>query len=405
MGEQQPLALYVHIPFCKARCAYCDFNTYAGLSPLFAPYVRALVREVRMWGERLADGGPPVSVRTLYVGGGTPSLLPPPLLAQVLDACREAFRLLPDAEVSLEANPETVERENLTALRALGVNRLSLGLQSTHADELRLLGRRHTFEDAVRAVRAARQAGFDNLNLDLIYGLPGQTVARWQRSLERVLALEPEHLSAYSLTVEEGTPLYDRVAAGRLPPPDPDQAAEMYELAEGMLAEAGYVHYEISNWARLPRPPLEGPALSPVREPSPFVCRHNLVYWRNEPYLGVGAGAHSSLEGRRWHNVLAPAHYIACLEAGELPIAQVEELSPEMAMAETMILGLRLLVEGVSCEEFRRRFGRHPLEQYGEAIEGLVRVGLLTVDGDRIRLTARGRLLGNEVFIRFLPEG
>ncbi len=405
MGERQPLALYVHIPFCKSRCAYCDFNTYAGLSALLAPYVRALVREIRMWGERLADGGPPIPIRTLYIGGGTPSLLPPSLLAQVLEACREAFHLLPDAEVSLEANPETVDQESLTALRTLGVNRLSLGLQSTHADELRLLGRRHTFEDAVRAVQAARQAGFDNLNLDLIYGLPGQRVNRWRRSLERVLALEPEHLSAYSLTVEEGTPLYDRVAAGRLPPPDPDRAAEMYELAEGMLAGAGYVHYEISNWARLSQPSSGGPAPPSVREPSPFVCRHNLVYWRNEPYLGVGAGAHSFLEGRRWHNVLAPAHYIARLEGGALPIAQVEELSPEMAMAETMILGLRLLVEGVSCEGFRRCFGRHPLEQYGEAIEEMVGVGLLTVDGDRIRLTDRGRLLGNEVFVRFLPEG
>lgn len=382
-----PLALYTHIPFCRCRCTYCDFNTYAGLEELFAPYVAALAQEIRRAGrgERVA---------TIFVGGGTPSILPLALLADLLAACRETFAVDADAEISVEANPGTVDEAKLDGLQRLGVNRLSFGVQSAHPGELALLGRLHTFDQAVQAVSMARAAGFDNLSLDLIYGLPDQSLGRWEATLQAALALSPDHVSAYCLTVEDGTPLADEVAAGQVPEPDPDLAAEMYELAEARLAEAGFAHYEISNWAR------------PGRE-----CRHNLVYWRNGDYLGFGAGAHSHRIGpphrepveRRWWNVLAPAEYVARVEAGASPEAGAEEIGPVLAMGETMMLGLRLS-EGMSDAVFRARFGRGLDEVYRRELEELAALGLVEWDGIRVRLTTRGWLLGNQAFARFLPD-
>jgi len=270
-------------------------------------------------------------------------------------------------------------------VRELGVNRLSLGVQSVHEDELRLLGRIHSWEDAVGAVEAARAAGLENVNLDLIYGLPGQTLARWQETLEAALSLEPDHLSLYALTLEEGTPLQERVARGELPPPDDDAAAEMYEWAEARLARAGYVHYELSNWARAER----------------YFCRHNLTYWYNEPYLGFGAGASSWWGGRRWTNVRHPEEYIRRLAAGQSVAEEVEEIGPRLEMGETMMMGLRL-VNGVSDARFRARFGVGLADVFGEALARLSDLGLLEWDGQTARLTPRGRLLGNWVFREFV---
>ncbi|MFN2225688.1 MAG: radical SAM family heme chaperone HemW, partial [Anaerolineae bacterium] len=261
----EDLGLYVHIPFCQSRCRYCDFNTYAGLEGLFETYVRALVREITLAGT--------ARVSSVYIGGGTPTVLPLLSLIQILDAIQAGFDLAADAEVTIEANPGTVEAGTLAALRVRGVNRLSLGVQSFADGELRRLGRIHTAEQAAAGLAAARQAGFDNVSLDLIFGLPGQALADWRFSLECALALEPEHLSLYALSVEAGTPLARDIARGHLPMPDPDLAAEMYEMAAEVNAQAGYQHYEISNWAR-----------GWGRQ-----CRHNLIYWRNEPYLGLGA--------------------------------------------------------------------------------------------------------------------
>jgi oxygen-independent coproporphyrinogen-3 oxidase len=376
--DQETLALYLHVPFCRRRCNYCDFNTYAGLEALFAPYVAALAQEIRQAGrgERVAS---------VFFGGGTPSVLPVNLVAELMAACHGAFALDVDAELSLEANPGTVNQADLDALRRLGINRLSLGLQSSHPDELALLGRLHTFEQARQAVSMARAAGFDNLSLDLIYGLPQQSPEAWSATLQAVLALAPDHLSAYCLTVEPGTPLAAWVVSGQVPAPDPDLAADMYELAASVLERAGLRHYEISNWAR------------PGRE-----CRHNLVYWRNGDYLGLGAGAHSHRHGRRWWNVLAPDEYIARLQAGQSPQAGAEEIDPALAMGETMMLGLRLH-EGVSAGAFRGRFGRELAQVYRQALDELAATGLVEWDGRRVRLTARGRLLGNQVFAQFLP--
>jgi oxygen-independent coproporphyrinogen-3 oxidase len=325
-------------------------------------------------------------VATVFFGGGTPSILPVALIEELLVACREAFAVDAEAEISLEANPGTVDEAKLAGLRRLGVNRLSLGVQSARPDELALLGRLHSFEQAVQAVAMARRAGFDNLSLDLIYGLPDQSLLDWEVTLEASLALSPDHLSAYCLTVEEGTPLAEGVAAGRVPEPDPDLAAEMYELTEAVLDRDGFTHYEISNWAK------------PGRE-----CRHNLVYWRDGDYLGFGAGAHSHREGRRWWNVRAPGEYVARVGAGESPQAGGEVLSREQAMGEMMMMGLRLR-EGVSNARFRGRFGQGLGEVFGRELEELAEQGLIEWGGERARLTARGRLLGNRVFGRFLAD-
>ncbi len=372
------VALYLHIPFCRARCVYCGFNTYAGLEGLIPAYAEALCREV--------GAAPPARGRTVYFGGGTPSLLPSEILERLLAVLRSRFALPEDAEVTLEANPGTVGPGYLRRVRELGVNRLSLGGQSARLEELRLLGRLHTWEEAVEAVRAARRAGFDNVNLDLIYGLPGQTMGHWQESVEAALHLEPDHLSLYALTLEEGTPLALRVARGDLLAPDEDLAAEMYEWARERLRQAGYVHYELSNWAR-----------SEARR-----CRHNLAYWYNEPYLGFGAGAASWWAGRRWTNVRHPEAYIRRIGDGLSVVDEAEEIPRALEMGETMMMGLRL-VEGVADERFRARFGVGLEEAFGEELRRLRRAGLLDWDGRVARLTPRGYLLGNQVFQAFLP--
>jgi len=406
-------ALYVHVPFCRARCAYCDFNTYTGLESLMPAYVAAVCREIKAAGEQWGR----LTIPTVYFGGGTPSLLPSDLLSKLLHALRFTFHASQDAEITLEANPGTVNPEKLSDLQKLGVNRLSLGVQSAHDDELRLLGRIHTWAQAVETVEAAQTAGFDNLNLDFILGLPGQTLARWQETLEAALRLEPEHLSLYALSVEEGTPLERQIARGELRAPDEDLAAEMYELAEEVLAEAGFFHYEISNWARKndkcqtsndtsqgwwPKPETCNPQLEVVSEEiSLCVCRHNLTYWRNEPWLGVGAGAHSWLDGHRWANVRHPREYIAALEQGNAPVAEVETIDRRLEMRETMMLGLRL-AEGVDDTRFRARFGVGLETAFGKELAQLQDPRLLEWGGHVARLTARGRLLGNQVFARFV---
>lgn len=417
-----PLSLYLHIPFCQRKCPYCDFNTYAGLGRLYEPFAAALAQEVRLAGA--AWGRPPV--HTVFLGGGTPTVLDPALLKQVLAACREAFDLLPGAEITSEANPGTVDVSRFVALRRLGVNRLSMGVQSFDPQELAFLGRIHSAEEAVEAFYAARAAGFDNINLDFIYGLPNQDPNAWRRTLAQAIVLGPEHLSLYALTIEEGTLFGDWAAAGRLPYPDPDLAADLYALADEMLASAGYIQYEISNWAKHEgkegkdgkegKEGKGGNSASAFPSLPFFACRHNLTYWRNEAYLGFGPGAHSSANGRRWAHIKPVAAYIErvtatahtssdrTVEPSEAPWVEfVEELDERTRMAETMILGLRLVREGVSFRRFQERHGRPLAEVYGAQIERLAQQGLLEVLPDRVRLTPRARLVGNLVFLAFMP--
>ena len=283
------LALYLHIPFCTSKCGYCDFNSYEGLDHVVPDYTPALIHEMELW----APAAKNYRVDTIFFGGGTPSLTSIDDMRILADALREQYDISPDVEWTLEANPTELTREHLEGLRGIGVNRLSMGVQSMHPDELELLEREHTPERVAQAVADARAAGFDNLNLDLIFGLIGHSMERWQSTLEQVIGFQPEHLSCYALTVEPGTALYYRVQKGQLEEPDPDLAAEQYDWTRERLAAAGYQQYEISNWAKPGR-----------------ACRHNLVYWRAEPYLGMGAGAHSFFIGRRMANVDSPTRYV-----------------------------------------------------------------------------------------------
>ncbi|MBN1890890.1 MAG: radical SAM family heme chaperone HemW [Thermoflexales bacterium] len=391
-NSRLPSSLYIHIPFCQARCSYCDFNIYAGMRTLYEPYVKAVCGEIEQAGTRL--GYPRVS--TLYFGGGTPSLLELALLERLVTACRAVFELDSEAEISLEANPGSLDTSWLAGLRELGVTRLSLGVQSAQADELALLRRGHSFADAIQSIQATRQAGFDNLNVDLIYGLPGQSLATWQDSLERTLLLEPEHLSLYGLSIEERTTLALWVRRGRIPLPDDDLAADMVLWADERLAQAAYARYEISNWAR-----RDQATRRPGDHPR-FMCRHNLTYWRNLPYLGFGAGAHSSFGGRRFWNVAHPRRYVERLSSGQSPQDGEEIITPKIEMAETVFLGLRL-TEGISRASFLERFGLELDHCYGQVIERNWQAGLLEADERGIRLTRQGWLLGNRVFADFLP--
>ncbi|HLE02140.1 MAG TPA: radical SAM family heme chaperone HemW, partial [Dehalococcoidia bacterium] len=339
------LGLYLHIPFCASRCRYCDFVTWAGKDHLIPAYLKALVREIE--GFR----GKGLVAKTIFFGGGTPSLLKAEEIGGFLQAIEGSFRVLPGAEITLEANPADGGLDYFKALVGLGVDRLSLGAQSFDDGELRLLGRRHRAGDIARTFAQARGAGLENVNLDLIYGLPGQGLGAFRHSLESALGLGPEHLSLYALSLEEATPLEKAVSRGELPAPDPDQQADMYLLAERLLDGAGYRHYELSNWAL------------PGRE-----CRHNLIYWEGGPYLGLGAGAHSYLMGVRSARVSSVEDYLQKLEAAESPIAESEEIGPEMERAEAMFLGLRL-IGGIEGGAFARRFGGPPRSFFGPQIE------------------------------------
>jgi oxygen-independent coproporphyrinogen-3 oxidase len=383
--------LYMHIPFCRAKCAYCDFVSYPGLETLHGPYVQAVCQEIALQASPWAG----FLFTSIYIGGGTPTVLAPDQLITLLEKSRECLHFAPQAEITTEANPGTVSWGALRALRQGGVNRLSLGVQSLQDDELALLGRVHTAAEALEAYGLAREAGFSNINLDLIFGLPGQSLERWRETLERALALRPEHLSLYALSVEEGTPLAERIAAGRLPPPDDALAARMYTLAEALLAQKGYRHYEISNWAR-----DEATGIVAGEFPR-WACRHNLIYWRNEPYLGVGAAAYSYDGQRRWGNMPEVTEYIQGIWAGRGAVAQSETLDAEKRLDETMMLGLRL-VRGILWEEIRQRFGRDARTVYAPQIAELTEAGLVIADGQGLRLTPRGRLLGNRAFAAFL---
>lgn len=389
-------ALYLHIPFCRQRCSYCDFNTYTSLDDLKAPYVAALAAEMRQVSARAALAGESrPAVRTIFFGGGTPSLLSPQLVAAILDTARASFDVLPEAEITMEANPGTVSAGYLAAVHGLGVNRLSYGVQSALPGELALLGREHDFAAAVEAVALARAAGFDNLNLDLIYGLPGQSVADWARTLAAVRPLAVEHISLYCLTIEPGTPLQRRLLNGTILAPDPDTAADQYELACAELAAAGFGHYEISNWAR------------PGRE-----CRHNVVYWRNEPYLGLGAGAHGLAGGYRYQVVRQPRAYIRRLAIADdlirMPfplssaVAAYHAVGQAEAMSDTAITQLRLLDEGLNLSAFNARFGQSFDTVYADEVSRLEAWGLLQRQNGHLLLTDRGRFLSNRVFVEFV---
>ena len=399
MNELPALGLYIHIPFCERKCPYCDFNTYAGLESRFQDLVAALAGEMARWREPLRGR----TLSTIFIGGGTPTVLEEAQLAQIFAAVDANFHLAAGCEITCEANPGTVDRAKFAALRRLGVNRLSMGVQSFQPQELAFLGRIHDVADVHRAFTAARAAGFDNINLDFIFGLPHQAPDAWEDTLDQALRLAPEHLSLYSLIVEPDTPLFHWVQHGQVEAPDDDLAADLYELAIARLADAGYLQYEVSNWAR-----GDGDTETPA-----YACRHNLIYWRNDDYLGVGPGAHSHLHAapqqggtgeRRWGNRKPVPGYIKRIRAGEPVEEFTEEIEPRLAMGETMMLGLRLLREGVPRGRFAARHGRAVDDVFADELRQLAERNLLAWDEHRVRLTPEGLLLGNRVFGAFLPD-
>ncbi len=381
----ETLSLYLHIPFCHTRCHYCDFNTYAGLLPLREPYVRALLTEIALAGNMAQrQDRTPRRSRTLFFGGGTPSLLTVEQVTRLLNACLRAFAVDQDAEITLEANPGTLDRAQLQGLRAAGINRLSMGAQSFDEELLKTLGRIHSPVEITQAVQYARAAGFASINLDFMFGLPGQTMQHWHDTLDKALALHPEHFSLYSLIVEEGTPFHTWVHEGRITTGDEDLCADMYEYADEKLRTAGYINYEISNWA------LPG-----------HHSRHNLTYWQNLPYIGMGAGAYSSFAGRRFSNERDPATYIKRLKAQQLPEVESEHIERLQAMSETAFLALRT-APGLHLATFEQRF-EEPFSHFvGERLRIVEAAGLLEQADGWLRLSQRGRLLGNEVFLRLL---
>jgi oxygen-independent coproporphyrinogen-3 oxidase len=390
---REPIGLYLHIPFCTAKCGYCDFNSYAKQEHLVPSYTQSLLREAALW--QAATAGR--TIETVFFGGGTPSLMPLEEMRTLIDGLRGAFEIAPDAEVTLEANPGSIDEPYLSSLRDLGVNRLSIGVQSFHDDELRALDRLHSAQHARDAFAASRAAGFDNVNIDLIFGLPEQPLERWQQTLEQAVALSPDHLSCYALTVEDGTPLANAVARGRTPAPDGDAQADHYEWTRDRSSRAGYQQYEISNWSRLGRR-----------------CRHNLIYWQAREYLGLGAGAHSYLDGVRFSTAKLPQQYQTLVDEsfdarssdGDAPMRQVvsgETITRELAMVDVLVLGLRL-IEGVDLAAFRDRFGVDALDGFSEQLDVPLSARLVEAVDGRLRLTERGLLLSNEVFVRLLPD-
>jgi putative oxygen-independent coproporphyrinogen III oxidase len=361
--------LYVHVPFCLTRCGYCDFNAYAGLEHLASRYVRALSLEASLSAHDWSDE----RFESLFLGGGTPTTLEASDLRSLLGTLRERFDVAPDAEVTIEANPDTFDRSKLSTLLEAGYTRLSMGAQSFDRSVLSSLERIHSPDSVRRAFADARAAGYSNVNLDLIYGAEGETLDSWERTLRETIALDPEHVSAYALTIEPATPLGRKVAAGTVRAPDPDLQAEMFGLACELLGEAGYEHYEVSNWAR-----------------PGFACRHNLGYWQRRPYLGLGAGAHSYRDERRWWNVRPPEEYLRTVEAGRLPIGSGEELDGESAHLEEVFLKLRIL-EGVAASTVD-----------STKAEPFLEAGLLARRNGSLVPTERGMLVLNELVLALI---
>ncbi len=390
-------SLYIHIPFCKRRCHYCDFNTYTSKMALISDYVDALIKEIRIASEYLESD----DVHTIYFGGGTPSLLSPNLYKQIFNAIHKSFNILPKAEISLEANPGTLSLPYLDELKQIGFNRLSIGVQSTDSFDLKRLDRTHNIFDVLESVKNARKAGFDNINLDLIFNLPWQDLDSWGFNLTRAIELNPEHFSIYSLIIEPRTPLYRWHQKGLIATQDQDLEADMFEETIKMLNKTGYKHYEISNWAK-------------EETDKDYRCVHNLQYWYNLPYIGIGAGAHGYLNGVRTENVKTISRYINRMQkfghlhfrlpetASTININKVDKM---IQMKDTMWLGLRLVDEGVNENRFHKMHGCSMYQVFQDEIQKLESWGLVRRtkrEGGTLKLTRRGVMLANQAFMMFV---
>lgn len=392
--NRRELELYIHIPFCARKCAYCDFLSFAAPERSYRDYMEQLMREIR--GQ--SAGFQECVVTSIFLGGGTPSILPAGMVEKLFAVLRECFCIAVDAEITIEANPGTLSVEKLEVYRRSGINRLSLGLQSADERELSCLGRIHTYEEFLKSYERARQAGFANINVDLMSALPGQDLHSWKNTLRKVLMLRPEHISAYSLIIEEGTPFYERYGKGAAsdqdagaaawpPLPDEDTDREMYHLTKEMMAAQGYGRYEISNYAK-----------------PGFECRHNIGYWTGVDYLGLGLGASSYTFGYRYHNVEDLDEYLSLdLRQAGAAAREIQHLSLEERMEEFMFLGLRMM-RGVSGSDFFERFGQNMWTVYGDAIRRMEKQGLMEVHMPQVRLTDLGVDVSNYVLSEFLLD-
>ncbi len=366
--------LYVHIPFCKAKCRYCDFNSYAKMDEFIKPYFSALIKEAEYYKDTVQV------VDTVYFGGGTPTSIPPELLGHTLKKLFELYNISEDAEITAECNPGTIDLAGLKVLRQSGINRLSIGLQTTDDEKLKVLGRIHTFDDFKKCFENARTAGFDNLSLDLMYGLPDQSLESWSDTLDAVLEFGAEHISCYSLKIEDGT----QFAGMELNLPDDDASADMYELAVKKLAEQGYDRYEISNFAK------------PGKE-----SRHNLKYWHCDDFVGLGAGAYSCVRERRFSNICKIDEYIAAVQQNGFAENMSSIQSTDEQMSEFMFLGLRCR-DGVNDSEFKARFGVSFTEIFGDAIKKYTNWGFLVFDGSCLRFSDKGFFVSNTILTDFV---
>ena len=401
--NKRELELYIHIPFCARKCAYCDFLSFAAPERVYRDYMDKLMEEICGQGPNFQE----YRVSTIFVGGGTPSLLPADLIMELFATLHENFDISLDAEITMEANPGTLTMEKLEVYRQSGVNRLSIGLQSADDKELKYLGRIHSYDSFLKSYQRARQAGFQNINIDLMSALPGQDVHSWKNTLKKVMMLRPEHISAYSLIIEEGTLFYERfgepqgscacgaqtaaevaarAAVMTLPDlPDEDTDREMYHLTREMMAAHGYERYEISNYAK-----------------KGYECRHNTGYWTGVEYLGLGLGASSYTYGYRYHNTEDLQEYLSLnLYEGGAAARDIEELTLEDKMEEFMFVGLRMM-KGVSGSEFLDRFGQNMWNVYGDALKKLEKQGLIEVEAPMVRLTELGIDVSNVVFYYLL---
>lgn len=368
-------SLYIHIPFCLSKCFYCSFSSFPQMGEHHDRYVQSLLTQIRTsYPEKHKE-----ALETLFIGGGTPTVLRTGKLVEIIETCREVYGFAGDAEISIEANPGTIDRAKLSALQDAGINRLSVGVQSFNNQDLEVLGRAHRSDKSIQAVCDAREASFDNISLDLMYGLPGQSVESWQENLEQVVALHPQHLSLYQLTIEEDTDFYNRYLNDSLGLPDDEAIIAMEQVTREYLGAHGIEQYEISNYAR-----------------AGYECRHNLGYWRNEEFVGCGAGAAGFCNGKRYKVINDPLLYCSAVESGEDVIEESEVLSTEASFRETVVMGLRL-IKGI---DKRRLSGRYYLtldDQYGSELTDLVRKGLLEESEDYLRLTVQGRRFANQV--------
>ena len=367
------IGLYVHIPFCVSKCNYCDFCSLGGAYDRYIEaYVDALLAEAEAYKRE-----PKIALRTLYFGGGTPSLLSPDMLGKILEGLRNVFDFDDLFEFTLEANPGTLTREGAVGFKELGVNRISLGLQSIHENELKKLGRIHSFEDFLLSYKMLREAGFDNIGVDLMYGIPEQTIESFEKTLSRVIAISPEHISAYGLIIEEGTPFFEKVDS--LPLPDEDTECDMYNLACSMLRDAGYHHYEISNYSR-----------------PGYRSAHNLVYWQMGEYIGLGAAAYSYLDGERYGNPRSLSAYLDGVRKND-----VDVVDAECEESEYIMMRLRIS-DGIDLAEYLNKFGKNFITGREELLSAYEGAGYLTVDDERVALTERGFYISNTLICDLL---